>query len=70
MLVIVCGNFQIKSWEGVTIFNFIEELLPGTDFIPSFTIMWFLQGGLRKQPGKTTVITPAKRSWSLRKMIN
>jgi len=23
--------------------NFIEEILPGTDFIPSFTIMWFLQ---------------------------
>jgi hypothetical protein len=25
------------------IFNFIEEILPGLDFIPSFTIMWFLQ---------------------------
>jgi hypothetical protein len=23
--------------------NFVEEILPGTDFIPSFTIMWFLQ---------------------------
>jgi hypothetical protein len=23
--------------------NFIEEILPGTDFIPSFTIMWFIQ---------------------------
>lgn len=23
--------------------NFTEELLPGTDFIPSFTIMWFMQ---------------------------
>lgn len=21
-------------------FNFVEELLPGTDFIPSFTLMW------------------------------
>lgn len=25
------------------IFNFIEELLPGFDFIPSFTIMWIIQ---------------------------
>jgi len=23
--------------------NLIEEILPGTDFIPSFTIMWLLQ---------------------------
>ena len=23
------------------IFAFIEELIPGTDFIPTFTIMWF-----------------------------
>lgn len=33
------------GWKGAFggIFNFIEEILPGTDFIPSFTIMWFLQ---------------------------
>src|SRR5678816_2624230 len=33
------------GWKGALggIGNFIEELLPGTDFIPSFTIMWFLQ---------------------------
>ncbi|GAB3007034.1 hypothetical protein GCM10027051_03350 [Niabella terrae] len=24
------------------VFNFLEELLPGTDVIPSFTIMWLL----------------------------
>ncbi len=24
------------------VFNFIEELLPGLDFIPSFTITWFI----------------------------
>ncbi|MGJ7030681.1 hypothetical protein [Niabella hirudinis] len=24
------------------VFNFIEELLPGTDIIPTFTIMWLL----------------------------
>ncbi|MBX3240520.1 MAG: hypothetical protein KIT80_01230 [Chitinophagaceae bacterium] len=30
------------GWKGAFggVFNFIEELLPGLDFIPSFTIMW------------------------------
>ncbi|MBG9376872.1 hypothetical protein I5907_11535 [Panacibacter sp. DH6] len=33
------------GWKGAFggIFNFAEELLPGTDFIPSFTIMWLFQ---------------------------
>lgn len=35
------------GWRGAVggVFNFIEELLPGTDFIPSFTIMWFIREG-------------------------
>jgi len=46
------------GWKGALggIGNFIEELLPGTDFIPSFTIMWFLQQNQRKS------ITPKTRS--------
>ena len=28
--------------------NFIEEILPGMDFIPSFTIMWFIQNTQKK----------------------
>jgi len=30
------------GWKGAFggLFNFIEELMPGLDFIPSFTIMW------------------------------
>jgi hypothetical protein len=38
------------GWKGALggIGNFIEELLPGTDFIPSFTIMWFLQHSKKK----------------------
>jgi len=33
------------GWKGAVggIFNFIEELLPGTDIIPSFTLMWLWQ---------------------------
>ena len=40
------------SWKGMLggIFNFVEELLPGTDFIPSFTLMWFLQYSQKRKP--------------------
>ncbi|PSL49352.1 hypothetical protein CLV51_101683 [Chitinophaga niastensis] len=26
-----------------SVFNFLEELLPGTDFIPTFTLSWILK---------------------------
>lgn len=47
------------GWKGAFggLFNFAEELLPGTDFIPSFTIMWIMQYAGRKKTA-TTVITP------------
>jgi len=40
-----------RGWSGAAggFFNFIEEILPGTDFIPSFTIMWFLQDVTRRK---------------------
>ena len=33
------------GWKGAFggIFNFVEEILPGLDFIPSFTIAWLFQ---------------------------
>lgn len=33
------------GWKGAFggVFNFVEELLPFTDFVPSFTIMWLLR---------------------------
>ena len=33
------------GWKGAVggVGNLIEEVLPGTDIIPSFTIMWFTQ---------------------------
>jgi len=39
------------GWKGAIggVFDFVEEILPGTDFIPSFTIMWFLQRLGRKK---------------------
>jgi hypothetical protein len=46
------------GWKGAFggMFNFIEELLPGTDFIPSFTIMWFLQRMKKPQQQRIKVI--------------
>ena len=37
--------FCFKGRYGVYggIFNFIEEFLPGTDIIPTFTIRWLMQ---------------------------
>lgn len=40
------------GWKGALggIFNFAEEILPFTDFIPTFTITWLLQYFVKKQP--------------------
>jgi len=46
------------GWRGVLggFGNLIEELLPGTDFIPSFTIMWFINQARKKEdPAKMKV---------------
>lgn len=42
------------------IFNFIEELIPGLDFIPTFTITWAIQYANRKKEA-LTIITPVMR---------
>jgi hypothetical protein len=46
------------GWKGALggFGNFLEELLPGTDFIPSFTIMWFIQN-MQKRKTATAVKT-------------
>lgn len=43
----ISAILMAKTFGGVKgvfggVFNFIEEILPGTDVIPTFTIMWFL----------------------------
>lgn len=35
------------------IFSFVEELIPGLNFIPTFTIMWVVQWSRRKQTAVT-----------------
>ncbi|OJU26960.1 MAG: hypothetical protein BGN92_10665 [Sphingobacteriales bacterium 41-5] len=42
------------------IFNFVEEALPGMDFIPSFTIMWFMTNKLNIFSKNKTTIIPVK----------
>ncbi|MET0299024.1 MAG: hypothetical protein ABW036_04655 [Flavitalea sp.] len=42
------------SWKG-SVFNFLEEALPFTDFVPSFTLMWVFKGGFRNSGIRTAV---------------
>lgn len=42
-------------------FNFLEEALPGTDFIPTFTIMWLMMNKVNIFKKKTTVIPVKSR---------
>jgi hypothetical protein len=42
------------SWKGA-LFNFTEEILPGTDFIPTFTIMWIWKYFTSKKTSTTIV---------------
>ena len=39
------------------IFNFIEEFLPGTDIIPSFTLMWLWQNFRQTKKSSITIHT-------------
>ena len=45
------------GWKGAAggVFNFIEEILPGTDFIPSFTLMWLWQNARKGKKPTVTV---------------
>ena len=46
------------GWKGAFggLFNFVEEILPFTDFIPTFTIMWVYQRVTRRQVTTPVVI--------------
>lgn len=41
------------------IFNFIEELMPGLDFIPTFTITWLITYYRKSKNNRTIIIQPA-----------
>lgn len=42
------------GWKGILggAFNFLEEVFPLTDIIPSFTIAWLLQRSRQLKPGQ------------------
>ncbi|HUR11826.1 MAG TPA: hypothetical protein VM012_10680 [Flavitalea sp.] len=44
------------GWKGAFggIFNFVEEILPGLDFIPTFTITWIWQNVFSRKEIKQT----------------
>ncbi len=47
--------YKGKIGQAAAVFNFIEEIIPGMDIIPSFTIMWFYTY-VFKGKGKRNVI--------------
>eukprot|EP01035_Chromulina_nebulosa_P061930 gene61930-84690_t len=48
------------GWKGAFggVFNFAEELLPGTDFIPSFTITWLWMYASKKKEAPFIKLSP------------
>ena len=46
------------GWKGSfgSLFNLAEELLPGTDFVPSFTLMWLWNYIGRKKNNNNVVV--------------
>ena len=49
---------MFRGWKGAfgSMFNFVEELMPGLDFIPTFTLTWLWQYFARpKQSGTASV---------------
>lgn len=50
-------NNMYKGTEGkiASIFVFLEEILPFSDIIPTFTLMWFYTYVWKKQPTPRTI---------------
>ena len=44
------------GWKGTFggVFNFVEEILPGLDFIPTFTLTWAWQNLFSRKNSKET----------------
>lgn len=52
------------GWKGMAggVFNFLEEILPFTDFIPTFTIAWLWQQATQKK-NSIEPRGPNQRQW-------
>lgn len=56
----ISGYLMTKLYKGqpgriAGIFSFIEEIIPGTDFIPTFTIMWFYTYVIKSQNNSSII---------------
>lgn len=54
------GYLMTKLYKGSVgriagVITFIEEIIPGTDFIPTFTIMWFYSHMFVKNPQESII---------------
>lgn len=47
--------YKGKIGKGAGIVTFLEEIIPGLDVIPTFTIMWLYTYVFNKSTGETTV---------------
>jgi len=56
-------TFGKKAAYGA-VFNFAEELIPGTDFIPTFTIAWFIRY-LANKKEEPIVLKPVQKKRSI-----
>lgn len=54
--------FGDRKGKYTSLITFIEELLPVTDFVPSFTIFWFLFDFLEIGKGKKQLCTTERQS--------
>ena len=47
--------YKGKVGQGAGIITFLEEIIPGLDVIPTFTIMWFYTYVFKNSAQKTTI---------------
>ncbi len=45
-----------KKGKMASVIVFIEEILPGTDIIPTFTLMWLYTFVWKKEPAKEIIV--------------
>ncbi len=47
--------YKGKIGQGAGIFAFIEEIIPGLDIIPTFTLMWLYTYVFKRAPANKTI---------------
>ncbi len=47
--------YKGKIGQGAGIFTFIEEIIPGLDVIPTFTLMWLYTYVFKRAPEERTI---------------